>query len=272
MTKRLRLDQMKRLRLDQMRRLRLDQLLVEKFGYESRSRARDAVKRGAVSIDGRMVTKAGLMVAEDAAITIRDAARDYVSRAALKLAHALKQTGLDISGRSALDLGASTGGFTQVLLQAGAARVVAVDVGSGQLHALIAADPRVISIENRNARDLTLADLGGARPGVVTADLSFISLKTALPAALDLAAAGAIGVFLVKPQFEAGKAALGRGGILRDASRARAIAEDLLGWLDARPGWRASHLLPSPIAGGDGNREFLLCGAKDRAAADSSRA
>ena len=162
----------------------------------------------------------------------------------------------------ALDIGASTGGFTQVLLERGAAHVTAIDVGHGQIDpqpcAPIRASP---SIEGLNARDLTAADLGGARPDFLVCDVSFISLTLALPPALGLAAPGARGVFLVKPQFEAGREAIGKGGMLKRPGRwRRAIAEALRAWLDALPGWRALGLHPSPIAGGDGNREFLLAG------------
>ncbi len=198
----------------------------------------------------------------EAVIAVDDPARTYVSRAALKLAHALDHFGLDVAGRVALDIGASTGGFTQVLLQRGAAHVTALDVGHGQLHETLRADPRVTVLEGVNARDLDLDTLGGQVPDLLVSDVSFISLKLALPPALRLAAQGALGVFLVKPQFEAGKAALGKGGILRDPADGPRIAENLRAWLDAFEGWRAIGVADSPIEGGDGNREFLLAGEK----------
>jgi 23S rRNA (cytidine1920-2'-O)/16S rRNA (cytidine1409-2'-O)-methyltransferase len=245
-------------------RTRLDELLVARGEFASRSRARDAIARGAVRIDGRPALKPGQPVSESASLQIDDPARRYVSRAALKLAAGLDHFEFDLTGALALDIGASTGGFTQVLFERGTARVFAIDVGHGQLDPLLAADARVTSIEGLNARDLTAADLGGNRPDFIASDVSFISLKLALPPALTLAAPGAKGLFLVKPQFEAGREAIGKGGLLRDPALAERIARDLEAWLDAQPGWRSIGLCPSPIEGGDGNREFLLGGSKDR--------
>lgn len=244
-------------------RCRLDELLVRRGDFATRSRARGAVERGTVRVDGRPVTKPGQSVSEGAVIEIDDPARDYVSRAALKLLAGLDHFNLDPFGRQALDIGASTGGFTQVLLERGAQHVVAVDVGHGQLAPSVATDPRVTSLERLNARDLTLEQLGTA-PDFLVSDVSFISLKIALPSALEIAAAGTQGVFLVKPQFEAGRQAIGKGGLLRDPDDAPRVAENLRLWLDNYPGWRALGLCPSPIDGGDGNREFLLAGVKDR--------
>lgn len=245
-------------------RQRLDEALAARGLFASRSRARDAVERGTVRVDGAVVRKPGQPVGPDAVFEVDDPARAYVSRAALKLIAGLDRFGLDPGGCHALDVGASTGGFTQVLLQRGAARVSAVDVGHGQLAASLAADPRVAPIEGLNARDLTLADLGGVVPDFIVSDVSFISLKLALPPALALAAPGARAVLLVKPQFEAGRAAIGKGGLLRNPGDAERVAGDLSAWLDEQPGWRALGLAPSPIEGGDGNREFLLGGIKDR--------
>lgn len=241
---------------------RLDELLVARGLSPSRSRARDAILRGTVRVDGHAETKPGRAVAAGALIEVDDPAGRYVSRAALKLVHALDSFGLDVKGARALDIGASTGGFTQVLLERGAAHVTAIDVGHGQLHKLVASDPRVTAIEGLNARDLAAAHLPYGAPDLLVADVSFISLKLALPPALDLAAPGARGVFLVKPQFEAGRAAIGKGGLLRDPADAERVADDLRLWLDTCPGWQASGLVPSPIEGGDGNREFLLLGEK----------
>jgi 23S rRNA (cytidine1920-2'-O)/16S rRNA (cytidine1409-2'-O)-methyltransferase len=243
--------------------LRLDEALVARGLFASRSRARDAILRCTVTVDGTSGTKPAQPVTAQAAITVADPARGYVSRAALKLVAALDGFGLDPAGRTALDVGASTGGFTQVLLERGAGHVVALDVGHGQLHESLRADPRVTVREGLNARDLTAADLGGRRPDMIVSDVSFISLKLALPPALDLAAPGALGVLLVKPQFEAGRAAIGKGGLLRDPADGPRVARDLAGWLGLRPGWRTLGVLPSPIAGGDGNHEFLLAGVKD---------
>lgn len=243
-------------------RTRLDELLVARGHFATRSRARDAIERGTVSVGGATVVKPGLAVAPDAAVAVDDPAARYVSRAALKLAAGLDLFGLSPAGKVALDIGASTGGFTQVLLERGAVRVFAVDVGHGQMDAGLRADPRIACIEGLNARDLAPADLGGARPDFVVSDVSFISLTLALPPALDLAAAGALAIFLVKPQFEAGRAAIGKGGLLKDPEDGPRIARRLRDWLDRQPGWRAVGLEPSPVPGGDGNREFLLAGAK----------
>ncbi|MGY6708656.1 MAG: TlyA family RNA methyltransferase [Rhizobiaceae bacterium] len=244
------------------RNLRLDELLVARGLSPSRSRARDAILRGTVKVDGRTETKPGRAVADDAPIEMDDPAGRYVSRAALKLVHALDSFGIDVTGARALDIGASTGGFTQVLLERGAAQVTAIDVGHGQLHPTLADDRRVTAIEGLNARDLAAAHLPNGKPDLIVSDVSFISLKLALPPALGLAAPGARGVFLVKPQFEAGREAIGKGGLLRDPADAERVAEELRLWLDAFAGWRATGLVPSPIEGGDGNREFLLMGDK----------
>lgn len=254
---------MNSLQTDRARR-RLDELLVERGLFPSRSRARDAIGRGTVTVGGVVALKPGLNVPASSVIAVDDPASGYVSRAALKLIAGLDHFGLDPAGCDALDIGASTGGFTQVLLERGAAHVRAVDVGHGQMHSTIARDPRVTSVEGLNARDLSSADLGGRVPDFMVCDVSFISLKLALPPALALAADGARAVLLVKPQFEAGREAIGRGGLLKDPADAESVADDLAAWLGAFPGWRPLGLHPSPIEGGDGNREFLLGGVKDR--------
>lgn len=252
------------MKVDHTSRMRLDELLVRRGLFASRSRARDAIERATVSVAGVVASKPGLSVADDAAVSVDDPARRFVSRAALKLIAGLDHFGLDPAARNALDIGASTGGFTQVLLERGARHVVAVDVGHGQMDTSLRADPRVTCLEGLNARDLDASQLGGSQPDFIVSDVSFISLTLALPPALRLAAAGAAGVFLVKPQFEAGREAIGKGGLLRDPETAPDIAERLRLWLDGFPGWRAIGLCASPIEGGDGNREFLLAGAKDR--------
>ena len=244
-----------------MSRTRLDLALVDRGLAPTRARARDAIQRGHVVVDGRVETKPATGVGPEAAITIDDPAAQWVSRAALKLTGALDRFGLDPTACDCLDVGASTGGFTQVLLARGAARVTAIDVGHGQLAGEVAADPRVVSIEGLNARDLSAEHLASA-PDFVVADVSFISLTLALPPALDLARAGARGVFLVKPQFEVGREGIGKGGLVRP-ERAETAATDLLNWLDGRAGWTALGLAPSPILGGDGNHEFLLGARRD---------
>lgn len=242
--------------------MRLDQLLVDKGIFASRSRARDAIVRGTVQVSGIVITKPGATVTPDAAIAVDDPAIAYVSRAALKLVAGLDHFAIDVSGRTALDIGASTGGFTQVLLERGASHVIAIDVGHDQLHGSLRSDRRVTNIEALNARALSRNHLGGKSVDLVVSDVSFISLKLALPPALELAEAGACCVLLVKPQFEAGREAIGKGGVLRDPKDGERVANDLRNWLDGLPGWSALGFCPSPIEGGDGNREFLLAGLK----------
>lgn len=237
--------------------LRLDQALVARGLAETRARARDAVLRGHVTVDGRRAEKPGLAVRAEAALALDDPAAAYVSRAALKLVGGLERFGYDPSGRIAVDLGASTGGFTEVLLQRGALRVHALDVGHGQIHPRLRADPRVRAVEGLNVRDLTAEDIGEPFDALVC-DLSFISLKLALAPALGLAAPGSWGVFLVKPQFEVGRAGIGKGGIVRDAAEGERAAEAIARWVEDEMGWTVDGIAPSPITGGDGNHEFLL--------------
>lgn len=243
-------------------RVRLDTLVSERGLAASRARARDAIRRGHVKVDGLTVTKPSLNVPPESVITLDDPAADYVSRAGLKLEFALDTFAIAVAGRTAVDLGASTGGFTEALLRRGAAHVVAIDVGHGQLHPRIRADERVTVIEGLNARDLEREDIGGRHFDLLVADVSFITLRLALPPALELAEPGTNAVFLVKPQFEAGREAIAKNGLLRDPDSAPAVAEAVRAWLDEQPDWRAVDLIPSPIAGGDGNHEFLLAGVK----------
>ncbi|MCF6117959.1 TlyA family RNA methyltransferase [Mesorhizobium muleiense] len=250
-------------RLPASTRQRLDELLVARGLFPSRSRARDAIERGTVTVDGVIARKPGQTVRADCLIEVDDPAQGYVSRAALKLIAGLDYFDLDPADSEALDVGASTGGFTQVLLGRGAAHVTAIDVGHGQIHPDIAGDPRVTVIEGLNARDLSAADLADRIPDFIVSDVSFISLKLALPPALAIARSGAKAIFLVKPQFEAGREAIGKGGLLKDPYDAARVAGLLQDWLDGVPGWRSLGLHLSPIEGGDGNREFLLAGIKD---------
>lgn len=243
--------------------IRLDEHLVEAGFFESRSRARDAVSRGTVLVDGAPATKPAQKVLRTSRITVDDPAARYVSRAALKLVEGLRAADFNPQGRIALDIGASTGGFTQVLLEAGAAHVVALDVGHEQLHASLRDDARVTVLEGVNARYLEADTLDGHLPDLIVSDVSFISLTLALPPALALAAPGCAGVFLVKPQFEAGRKAIGKNGIVA-ADVAAQAADRLYAWLDAQDGWSADGMVPSPIQGGDGNTEYLLWGHKAR--------
>ena len=239
-------------------RQRADRLLVERGLFESRAKAQAAIEAGLVRADERQVRKASEAIAIDASLQA-SAAHPYVSRGGLKLAAALDHFELDPSGRICLDVGASTGGFTQVLLERGAAQVYAVDVGNGQLHQNLRARPEVVSLEDTDIRKVSPA-LFGAPPDFVTADVSFISLKLVLPAALALTKTPAHLVALIKPQFEAGRAALKRG-IVRDAGVHAAVCEDISAFV-ASIGWRVLGIIPSPITGGDGNAEFLLGATK----------
>ena len=206
------------------RLMRLDIRMVERGLVTSRARAQDLIRRGLVEVAGVVERRPGARVAADAEVVLSGGAEAHVSRAALKLIAALDHFGFSADGVVALDIGASTGGFTQVLLARGAARVYAVDVGHGQLHARLAADPRVLWLEDCDARRLDRT-LVPEPVGALVADVSFISLTKALPMPLTLARPGAWLVALIKPQFEAGRAAVGRGGIVRDpADRARAVA------------------------------------------------
>lgn len=235
---------------------RLDVLLVSRALVPSRAQARAAIEAGGVTVDGQVETSASRNVADDAVMTV-EAAHDYVGRGALKLAQALDLWDVPVAGRIVLDVGASTGGFTEVCLRRGAARIHAVDVGHGQLHSRVAADPRVVNLERTDARMLDTTVMPEA-PGLIVCDASFISLTKVLPAALALAAPDADLVTLVKPQFEMkSRADVGRGGVVRDeVARAAALAR-VIAWLEGE-GWRVLATADSPIPGGDGNRESLL--------------
>jgi 23S rRNA (cytidine1920-2'-O)/16S rRNA (cytidine1409-2'-O)-methyltransferase len=240
-------------------RLRIDRLLVERGLFDSRAKAQAAIEAGLVHAGGALVRKASEEIAVDAALRASPA-HPYVSRGGVKLAAALDYFGFDPRGRICLDAGASTGGFTQVLLARGAQRVTAVDVGRGQLHASLRAHPEVLSLEETDIRKLSPARLGAA-PDLVVIDVSFISLKLVLPAALALAKAPAQLVVLIKPQFEAGRAAL-KKGVVRDRAIHAAVCTDIADFV-ASLGWRVLGVIPSPIQGGDGNAEFLLGAAHD---------
>ncbi|MGD9844380.1 MAG: TlyA family RNA methyltransferase [Variibacter sp.] len=240
-------------------RKRADLLLVERKFFPSRAQAQAAIAAGRVTADGARVAKASDRLPAEAAI-VAEAEHPWVSRGGIKLAAALEHFGFDPRGVVALDIGASTGGFTQVLLARGAAHVYAVDVGRDQLHATLRNDPRVTSLEQVDIRDLDAANLSSP-PSVVTIDVSFISLKHVLPAASVLAAPSARLVALIKPQFEAGRGAL-KKGIVRDAAVQMAVRDDIMHIVEAL-GWAVIGVIPSPIAGGDGNVEFLLGARRD---------
>jgi len=240
-------------------RLRADRLLVERGLFESRAKAQAAIAAGLVSAGGVVVRKASEEIPLDAALAA-SAAHRYVSRGGVKLAAALDHFGFDPKGRVCLDVGASTGGFTQVLLERGAAKVYAVDVGRRQLHESLRARPDVVVLEETDIRNLSPALLAPP-PDFVTVDASFISLKHVLPAALALAKPPARLVALIKPQFEAGRAAL-KKGVVRDAAVREAVRDDISAFV-ASLGWRVIGAIVSPIEGGDGNVEFLLGAARD---------
>lgn len=231
-------------------RRRLDQLLVDRGLMPSRARARDAIE-----------TRPAAMVAAGAVVAIDDPAARYVSRAALKLVHALDRFAIDVDGRECLDIGSSTGGFTQVLLERGARRVTAIDVGHGQLAGSVRNDPRVVALEGLNARMLAPDDLPDS-PEIIVCDVSFISLTLALPPALTVAVPGARLVALIKPQFEAGREALDGRGVVRDPAVHQAVIDRIAGWIAESCGWQLLGMEASPITGGDGNREFLLAAVK----------
>jgi 23S rRNA (cytidine1920-2'-O)/16S rRNA (cytidine1409-2'-O)-methyltransferase len=238
-----------------MTRVRLDQLVFDRALAPSRERAKAVVLAGLVSVNGEVVTKAGTLVEPTADITLQAPDHPYVGRGGVKLAHALDTFGIAIEAREALDIGASTGGFTDVLLQRGAVRVVALDVGHGQLDWRLRNDPRVVVIEHFNARHLTLADLPGPID-IVVIDVSFISLRQILPVVATVLAPGADVVALVKPQFEAGREEV-RKGVIRDpAVHERVLAE--VTTAGAEVGLSRVGSTPSPITGQKGNVEFLL--------------
>ena len=237
-----------------MARMRADLALVERGFFDSRAKAQAAIAAGLVTADGVAVRKASEPLDDTAAI-LAEAPHPWVSRGGVKLAAALDAFAIEPAGLVCLDLGASTGGFTQVLLSRGAARVYAVDVGHGQLHPTVAKDPRVVRLEGTDARRLNAA-LIPEPIDLLVADVSFISLKLVLPPALPLLRPTAKVVALMKPQFEAGPAHV-RKGVVRDAAVHQAVCDDIAAFV-ASLGFTIVGLIPSPILGGDGNREFLL--------------
>jgi 23S rRNA (cytidine1920-2'-O)/16S rRNA (cytidine1409-2'-O)-methyltransferase len=235
---------------------RLDLLLTERGLVPSRERARAIILAGQVTVDGQVVSKAGTAVAHDAAVALLQPDHPYVGRGGLKLAHAIDTFGVRVEGREALDIGASTGGFTDVLLRRGAVRVVALDVGHGQLDWGIRNDPRVVVIEGKNARYLAPEDIPGP-VDLVVIDVSFISLTQILPRVPPVIRGGADVIALVKPQFEAGRDEVGKKGIVRDPEvHQRVIAR--VSAAAAEAGLTRVGLTASPITGAEGNQEFLL--------------
>ncbi|MBY0337865.1 MAG: TlyA family RNA methyltransferase [Acetobacteraceae bacterium] len=235
---------------------RADVALVERGLAESRTRAQALIMAGLVYSGEQRINKPGDVIAPDRPMELRGQDHPWVSRGGLKLEHGIAEFGLSPAGRVCLDLGASTGGFTDVLLHHGAARVHAVDVGHGQLAWKLRNDPRVVVRERCNARYLTEDDIGEPLQALVC-DASFIGLRTVLPAALALCAPGAWAIALIKPQFEVGPA-IAKGGVVRDPGVHGRVCREIEAWWAALPGWRVLGVTPSPILGPEGNREFLI--------------
>ena len=244
-----------------MTKIRADQLLVARGLAESRTKAQALIMAGAVFSGDRKIAKAGDLLAEDAPLEVRGKDHPWVSRGGIKLDHGLAHFGFEVGGAVALDVGSSTGGFTDVLLSRGATKVYAVDVGTNQLAWKLRQDPRVIVLEQTNARYLT-AEQVPEPVDIVVCDASFISLTKVLEAPLKLARAGAKLVALIKPQFEAGHEEVGKGGVVRDAAVHARVCEQAKGWVESR-GWRVLGVTESPITGPEGNVEFLLGAVKD---------
>jgi 23S rRNA (cytidine1920-2'-O)/16S rRNA (cytidine1409-2'-O)-methyltransferase len=244
------------------KRERADRLLVARDLAESRTRAQALILAGVVFCGEARVDKAGQMLAEDGPLEVRGRDHPWVSRGGLKLVQGLDEFAIDPTNLTCLDVGASTGGFTDVLLSRGAARVYAVDVGHGQLAWKLRNDPRVVVLERTNARHLTSAEV--PEPvGLIVCDASFIGLETLLPATLALAAPGARLIALIKPQFEVGKGQVGKGGVVRDPDLHAQVCARIEAWLGAREGWRVLGLTESPILGPEGNKEFLIAAARE---------
>jgi 23S rRNA (cytidine1920-2'-O)/16S rRNA (cytidine1409-2'-O)-methyltransferase len=237
-------------------KLRADHLMVSRGLAESRTRAQSLIMAGAVFSGERKLAKAGEMLAEDAPLDVRGKDHPWVSRGGIKLDHGLMHFGFDVSGAIALDVGSSTGGFTDVLLSRGAAKVYAVDVGTNQLAWKLRQDPRVVVLEQTNARYLTSEQVRDP-VDIVVCDASFISLAKVLEAPLKLAKAGAKLIALVKPQFEAGREEVGKGGVVRDPEVHERVCEAAADWV-ASQGWKSLGVTESPITGPEGNVEFLL--------------
>ncbi len=232
-------------------------MLVDRGLVESRSRAQALIMAGAVYTGTERISKAGQTLAEDAPLEVKGRDHPWVSRGGLKLDHAIRHFEIDLTGKTVLDVGASTGGFTDVALHAGAAKVYAVDVGHGQLAWSLRQDPRVVVLEKTNARHLTTAEIPEPVDAVVC-DASFIGLQTVLPAPMALAAPSAILVALIKPQFEVGKGQVGKGGVVRDPALHEDVCARIRDWLDGVPGWQVLGIAESPITGPEGNKEFLI--------------
>ena len=243
-------------------RRRADERLVELGLAESRTKAQALILAGQVYAGEQRVAKPGAAVPADAALSVRGQPYPWVSRGGLKLDHGLRHFAIDPSGLVGIDVGASTGGFTDVLLSRGAVRVYAVDVGHGQLAWRLRTDPRVTVLERTNARNLSAEEVPEPA-GIVVCDASFIGLSVVLPAPMALAAPGAWLVALIKPQFEVGRGRVGKGGVVRDPALHREVCDRIADWLAALPDWQVLGVTESPIRGPEGNVEFLIGARKD---------
>lgn len=241
---------------------RADLLLVERGLVESRAKAQAVIMAGLVFTGEKRVAKPGDTLAADAPLELRGQSHPWVSRGGLKLDHGLDQFDLDVTGLTCIDLGASTGGFTDVLLTRGAAKVYAVDVGKGQLAWKLRQDERVVVLEDTNARYLTREQVP-EEIDLIVCDASFIGLEKILPAPMALARPGARLVALIKPQFQAGPGDVGKGGVVRDAAVHERVCAEMRDWLDAQPGWRVLGIAESPITGPAGNKEFLIAAVRE---------
>ena len=244
------------------RKVRADQLLVARDLAESRAKAQALILAGQVYTRTRRIDKAGQQLPADAPLELKGRDHPWVSRGGLKLEKALDHFAIDPAGLACLDVGASTGGFTDALLARGAARVVAVDVGHGQLAWKLRQDPRVVVLERTNARHLTAAQVPDP-VDLVVCDASFIGLETVLPAPLALTHPGARLVALIKPQFEVGKGRVGKGGVVSDPALHRGVCDRIEAWLNGLSGWRVIGITESPITGPEGNKEFLIAAVRD---------
>lgn len=240
-----------------MARVRVDVALVERGLVESRAKAQAVILAGLVYSDTRRIDKAGDQIPADAPLHLKGQDHPWVSRGGLKLVKGLDCFAIDPAGLTAIDVGASTGGFTDVLLTRGAAKVYAVDVGHGQLAWKLRQDPRVVVMEKTNARHLTAATIPDPLD-LVVCDASFIGLEVVLPAAMALTRPGARMVALIKPQFEVGKGRVGKGGVVRDPALHDEVCERIRAWIDSLPGWQVLGITDSPILGPEGNKEFLI--------------
>ncbi len=246
---------------EKVAKLRLDQLLVDRGLIETRSRAQAMIMAGNVYSDTKRLDKAGQKVAADIPIELKGQDHPWVSRGGLKLVKGLDEFSIEVTDFIAVDVGSSTGGFTDVLLTRGAAKVYSVDVGHGQLAWKLRSDDRVVVMERTNARHLTAEDIPDAID-IVVCDASFIGLQTVLSAAMELVKQGGHLVALIKPQFEVGKGRVGKGGVVREPELHQEVCDTIRTWLDGLPNWLVLGITESPIKGPEGNIEFLVCARK----------